>query len=192
MWSLVTGLLGSGRGAGRRRRGSAAHRPRRTRGRGLAIAGGVLGVLGTVALRRRHGPGAHSLATRPLPADVLTASNAHAQQLVTGNCLAEVPDNGAVDSVRVVPCADPHEAQVVTEYTFAPTPCGPGQQAADARVARACVLDETEMAGGVATVTWSPTEHSWGGGDRRRPVPGGRRGAAGVTGSFLDDTAQAS
>ena len=64
----------------------------------------------------------------------------------------------------------------------------PGQQSADARVARACVLDDAEITGGVRTVTWSPTERSWADGDRvglcLAVVDGGR-----VTGSFLDGTA---
>ena len=191
MWSLVTGLLGLGPvalvlAAVALRRIAARH----TRGKGLAIAGGVLGVLGTVALAV---VGTllvlTSLATRPLPADVPAARSAHAQQLVTGNCLAEIPENGAVDSVRVVPCADPHEAQVVTEYAFAENAVWPGQQAADARVARACVLDDSEITAGVRTVTWSPTERSWGRGDRiglcLAVVDGG-----GVRGSFLDGTAR--
>jgi hypothetical protein len=65
----------------------------------------------------------------------------------------------------------------------------PGQQSADARVARACVLDASEIEAGVRTVTWSPTERSWSDGDRvglcLAVVDGG-----GVTGSFLDGTAQ--
>ena len=193
VWSLVTGLLGLGPVAlvlaavALRRIGR-----RHTRGRGLAIAGAVLGVLGTVALAVVGTVVVlTSLATRPLPADVPAARDAHAQQLVTGNCLAAVPANGPVDSVRVVPCADPHAAQVVTEYTFAPDAVWPGQQSADARVARACVLDDAEVADGVRTVTWSPTERSWADGDRvglcLAVVDGG-----GVRGSFLDGTARLS
>ena len=60
-----------------------------------------------------------AMATRPLPADVPAARDARAQQLVTGNCVLSLPDDGPVDTVRVVPCAEPHEAQVVTEFTFA-------------------------------------------------------------------------
>ena len=79
---------------------------------------------------------------------------------------------------------------MVTEYTFAPTRVWPGQQSADARVARACVLDDAEVADGVRTVTWSPTERSWADGDRVGlclAVDGG-----GVRGSFLDGTARLS
>ena len=191
VWSLVLGILGLGPAAlvlaavAFRRLAS-----RHTRGRGLAIAGAVLGAVGTIALVVGVTIAVlTTLATRPLPADVPAARDARAQQLVTGNCVLSVPDDGPVDTVRVVPCADPHEAQVVTEFTFATDAVWPGQQSADARVARACVLDESEIAAGVRTVTWSPTERSWSGGDRvglcLAVVDGG-----GVTGSFLDGTAQ--
>nr|WP_082495003.1 DUF4190 domain-containing protein [Cellulomonas sp. Leaf334] len=191
VWSLVTGILGLGPVAlalavvAFRRIAS-----RRTRGRGLAIAGAVLGVVGTVALVVGVTVAVLTvMATRPLPADVPAARDARAQQLVTGNCVLTVPDDGPVDTVRVVPCAEPHEAQVVTEFTFAPDAVWPGQQSADARVARACVLDADEVAAGVRTVTWSPTERSWADGDRvglcLAVLDGG-----GITGSFLDRTAQ--
>jgi hypothetical protein len=190
VWSLVTGVVGLGPVAlvlaiVALRRVAARH----TRGRGLAIAGAVLGVLGTVALVVGVTVAVlTALASRPLPADVATARDARAQQLVTGNCLAVLPADGQVRSVRVVPCADPHEAQVVTEFSFAANAVWPGQQAADARVARACVLDDAEIAAGVRTVTWAPTEASWSRGDRiglcLAVVDGG-----GVTGSFLDGSA---
>ena len=143
VWSLVLGILGLGPAAlvlaavAFRRLAS-----RHTRGRGLAIAGAVLGAVGTIALVVGVTIAVlTTLATRPLPADVPAARDARAQQLVTGNCVLSVPDDGPVDTVRVVPCADPHEAQVVTEFTFATDAVWPGQQSADARVARACVLD---------------------------------------------------
>ena len=190
VWSLVTGLLGLGPAAlvlavvALRRIAR-----RQLRGRGLAIAGGILGGVGTVALAVVVTVTVlTSAATRPLPADVPAARDARAQQLVTGNCLATLPADGPVDSVRVVPCAEPHEAQVVTEYSFAANAVWPGQEDADERVARACVLDDSEIAAGVRTVTWSPTERSWSDGDRvglcLAVVDGG-----GVTGSFLDGTA---
>ena len=162
---------------------------RNTRGHGLAIAGTVLGILGTVALVAAVTVVVlTALATRPLPPDVGEPRNARAQQLVTGSCVEALPPDGPVGSVRVVPCADPHEAQVITQFSFAADAVWPGQQAADARVARACVLDQSEITAGVRTVTWSPTERSWADGDRvglcLAVVDGG-----GVTGSFLDGTA---
>ncbi|WP_231505195.1 DUF4190 domain-containing protein [Cellulomonas sp. URHE0023] len=191
VWSLVTGILLVGPVAvvlavlALRR-----IRRRSTRGRGLAIAGLVLGAISTVALLAAGVVGVLTwTGTRPLPSDVGSARDAHAQQLVTGNCLASLPADGRVDTVRVAPCAESHAAQVVTVYEFLEDSIWPGQRAVDARVARSCVLDQAELDAGVTAVTWAPTEQSWSRGDRTglclAVVEGG-----GVTGSFLDDSAQ--
>lgn len=166
--SLVTALLGLGPvalvlGLVARRRIAT----RGTRGRGLAIAGIVLGALGTVAwvvvvlvvvLTAR--------ATSPLPPDVSAPRDAHVAQLVVGNCLAGLPADGDVDTVRVVPCADDHAARVVSEYRFDDDAVWPGQAGADARVAQACVLSADEQQAGDTVVTWAPTQDGWTGGDR--------------------------
>ena len=191
VWALVTGVLLIGPAAlvlavlALRR--IARHG---TRGKGMAVAGGVLGVVATLALAAGITVVAlTAAATRPLPPDVGSARDAHAQQLVTGNCLARLPSDGHVDTVRVVPCADEHAAQVVTVYEFSGDAVWPGQLAADARVARSCVLDQDELDAGVTTASWAPTERSWARGDRiglcLAVVEGG-----GVTGSFLDDSAK--
>ena len=104
--------------------------------------------------------------TRPLPADVSSATTAHAGQLVVGNCLGELPPDGDVTDVRVVPCDEPHEARVVSTYAFGDDDVWPGQPQADARVARSCVLSADEEAAGAAIVTWAPTEAGWELGDR--------------------------
>lgn len=125
--------------------------------------------------------------TRPLPGDVTTATRAYAVQLVTGSCLADLPPDGDVGRVDVVPCAQPHAAQVVAQYLFDPQAVWPGLDGAHARVGRACVLSDEEQAGGVEVVTWVPSERGWRGGDRTglclavAPEP--------VTGSYLDRTA---
>jgi len=162
---------------------------RHTRGRGLAIAGVVLGAVGTAALVVGVVVAVMTAAQqRPLPPDVPEARDAHVAQLVTGNCLDALPANGTVERVHVVPCAEPHVAQVVTDYEFTSNAVWPGQSAADARVARACVLDPDEVAAGVRPVTWAPTESGWARGDRQglclAVLDGG-----GVTGSYLDGSA---
>jgi hypothetical protein len=192
-WSLVAGILLIGPVAvvlavlALRRIGR-----RGTRGRGLAVAGLVLGAIATLATVGAVVVGVLTWSgTRPLASDVDSARDAHAQQLVTGNCLASLPPDGRVDTVRVVPCADPHAAQVVTVFEFSQEALWPGQRAADARVARSCVIDQAELDAGVTAATWAPTERSWARGDRTglclAVVDGGS-----VTGSFLDDSAQIS
>jgi hypothetical protein len=153
------------------------------RGRGLAVAGTVLGVLGTLAWAAVVTVlVATSIATRPLPAEIADARDAHAVQLVTGSCVAELPTGAEVDRVRVVPCAQDHLAQVITEYTFDDR-TWPGAEAALDRTSAACSLTDQERADGLRLVAWAPTEHSWAGGDRTglclavHPAP--------VTGSML-------
>jgi hypothetical protein len=161
---------------------------RHTRGRGLAIAGVVLGAAGTVALVAAVVVAVLTASVqRPLPSDVPEARDVHAAQLVTGNCLADLPAAGSVERVRVVPCAQPHVAQVVTDYEFTANAVWPGQDAADARVARACVLEDDEVAAGVRAVTWAPTESGWARGDRQGLCLAVLDDA--VTGSLLDGSA---
>ncbi|MGV8966371.1 MAG: DUF4190 domain-containing protein [Cellulomonas sp.] len=137
------------------------------RGRGLAIAGIAVGAatavvaiaLGAIAVNA-------VLGSRPLAADVDAPRDVHARQLVTGNCLDPLPDNGEVDAVRVVPCAAPHAAQVISQYEFASDAVWPGQAAADRRVATACEISGADTDAGLAPITWAPTEQSWSNGDR--------------------------
>lgn len=146
---------------------------------GAVVVLAVGGVLGTRAVTTAR--------SRPLPSDVTAPTTAYAVQLVTGSCLATLPADGEVDRVDVVPCAEPHAAQVVAQYAFEAEAVWPGQPDAHARVARACVLSDEEVAAGVELVTWAPTAASWSAGDRTGlcvAVP-----PAPVTGSFVDGTA---
>lgn len=141
-----------------------------SRGTGLAWAGIALGVAVTLtAVAVVVALFVGDAATRPLPADVSEPRAAHARQLVLGNCLAELPDDGEVSTVRVVPCAEPHEAQVVARTDFAADARWPGQDAADARVSRVCtptVLSDESSPEGIELLVWSPSEASWAEGDR--------------------------
>ncbi|MGN8244647.1 DUF4190 domain-containing protein [Cellulomonas soli] len=168
---MVTGLLGLGPVAvvlglvGLHRT-----RTRGTRGRGFAITGVVLGVLGT--LLAAAGIVAAVLLVRAsssLPSDVASPRDAHVQQLVTGNCLGTLPEpaaDGTVDTVQVVPCGQQHAGEVISQFEFAPDAVWPGQQAADARVARSCVLSPEEIEANATVITWAPTQDGWARGDR--------------------------
>ena len=148
-------------------------------GAGAAVVVAALAVVGTRTVTAAR--------SAPLPSDVATATRAYAAQLVAGSCLQDLPADGEVDHVDVVPCAQPHAAQVVAQYAFDPAAVWPGQDGAHARVRRACVLSDEEAAAGVRTVTWAPTDTGWSRGDRTGlclAVP-----PAPVTGSFLDGTA---
>jgi len=166
--ALVTAVVGLGPvGVGLGIAALRRIRRRGTRGRGLAIAGIVVGAIWTALAVALAGVGLNSyLGSRPLPADVAEPQDAHARQLVTGNCLDPLPGDGDLDVVRVVPCADPHAAQVVSEYRFTADDVWPGQVAADRRVAIACEVSAADTEAGLVPVTWAPTKQSWDGGDR--------------------------
>lgn len=163
--TAVVGLapLGIGLGVGAlvrtRRRG--------TRGRGLAIASIAVAVVWTlVAVALVAVAITTADATRPLPSDVRDARDAHAVQLVTGNCLRLLPTNGELDVVRVVPCSAPHSAEVISQFAFGRAAIWPGQAAADRLVARGCELTADEIAANRTLHTWAPTKESWDRGDR--------------------------
>lgn len=172
--ALVTGALGLGPVAValgvvglRRTRPAGSPGSVGTRGRGLAVAGTVLGVVGVLAWAALVAVAVGtSSASRPLPADVTEPVDAHAVQLVTGSCVADLPPDGTVDRVRVVPCDQEHAAQVVTGYDFAADASWPGTAEVTARVHAACTLTGAERAQGLRMVAWSPTEASWARGDR--------------------------
>ena len=159
-----------------------------TQGRGLALAGVGIGLVWTV-VQVVVGVSLVSafLASRPLPLEVEGPREAWSTQLTTGHCLAELPDDGDVGRVDVVPCDRPHTAQVVSEYRFADDAVWPGLGDAHARVAAGCELSQAEVDAGVRALTWAPTEDSWEDGDRTGlcVADAGRE----VTGSLLDGTA---
>ncbi|NLF06284.1 MAG: hypothetical protein GX593_14970 [Actinomycetales bacterium] len=102
----------------------------------------------------------------PLGAVVDAPRNAAAVQLVTGNCVAQLPADGNVTTVRVVPCDHEHAAQVYSQYAFEQDAVWPGQADAHARVAGACQLTVALEDAGVGVVTWAPSPSSWQRGDR--------------------------
>ncbi len=163
-------------------------RARGTRGRGAALAGLVLGAVSTLAwLAVLVTVLTTAAATRPLAADLDSPRSAHAAQLVTGSCVATLPVDGPVDDVQAVPCADEHEAQVITDYEFEQGAAWPGADVVVARVTGACALSGAERDAGLRTVVWTPTEQSWGRGDRTGLcLAVGPDGA--MTGSLLDGT----
>ncbi len=159
-----------------------------TTGRGLALAGLAIGAVWTVVqVVVAVSLLSAWLATRPLPFPLDAPQTVHVGRLVTGHCLAELPDDGAVGRVDVVPCGEPHAGQVISEFRVAADAVWPGQEGANARVAIGCELSEPERAAGLEVVTWAPTQASWDDGDRTGLCVARR--AAGLTGSLLDGTA---
>lgn len=101
--------------------------------------------------------------TRPL-GEVTSPTSATSRQVRAGHCLAELPDDGTLGRVRVVPCDDAHEAEVVGALRLDDGPF-PGAQAVE-RAAAWCEMDRAQTEQGLVPVVWTPTERSWNQGDR--------------------------
>ncbi len=167
--SIPAGLLLGPVGVGLGVAGLSRTKEKHTRGRSLAISGIAIGTVVTLA----WGVGAwagwnREAQTKPLTADVTSTQTAHSRQLVLGNCLAELPANGDVAKVKVVPCKEEHRAQVVARTEFDDDASWPGQDAANGQVARICVSDvlSKNAPADLELVVWAPSKGSWSDGDR--------------------------
>jgi hypothetical protein len=140
----------------------------RDRRRLLLVIGSVVAVallavgtsLGVARLRERG--------WEPLDADLAAPTRAHAVQLVLGSCLAALPEGERLDRVRVVPCGDPHTAQVVGRTDAEPEAVWPGEHHLVARAARVCgpALLEGDPPAGLTFSLLTPSHHGWEAGDR--------------------------
>lgn len=143
-------------------------RTKRTRGRGLAVAGIVVGAVGAllafaatvavvVVLERQS----------PLSTDVSEPVTTTVNRLDAGHCVRDLPADGPVSEVVVVPCADPHEAEVRARVKVSGQSAWPGQDTVDARVEQECLAAEHySRTGEPLDVVWAPDEHGWETGDR--------------------------
>ncbi|MBO1753109.1 septum formation family protein [Actinotalea sp. BY-33] len=135
---------------------------RRRRTRQILLAGAaVLGVITLVAvvLGARY-----ALAVRPL-GEVDSPTTAHARQLDRGHCLPALPADGTVGEVDVVPCDEPHVAEVVGAHTLADGPW-PGSAEAARSTAATCEMETAQRELGFEPVVWAPSEAAWGQGYR--------------------------
>lgn len=113
--------------------------------------------------------------------------SAHPRQLTTGHCVESLPADGALGRVDVVPCAQPHEAEVIAVHVLdgAAEAPWPGRSVLEREAARTCEMDTAQKEAGARAVVWTPSEAAWGDGERRALClawsPDG-----GVTGSWTD------
>jgi hypothetical protein len=139
--------------------------PPAPRGRGPRIVLTVIAGLAAVALVVGGVIGGrYWLETRPL-GEVTKPMTVHAGRLGTGHCLASLPADGTVRSVRVVPCSDPHVAEVVGSRPLS-GPAWPGDQQVTTELEKWCEMDTAEHDLGLRPVVWGPTEQGWHQGDR--------------------------
>ena len=140
----------------------AATEPRSRRGQRIALfsvlAIVVLAVAGTVAAA-----GLYWWGTKPV-GDVTSPTSATSRQVRVGHCIRDLPADGGVGSVTIVPCGDPHEAEVLGSLNLGEGPW-PGDAAAE-QAAAWCEMDTEQAAAGYRPVVWTPSEQSWSQGDR--------------------------
>lgn len=130
----------------------------------LLVAGAVVvvgGVVAQVTLTAR--------ASQLAPADRDATGRLHSAQVVSGMCLETLGDEAG--SVWVVPCDEPHAAEVVSAYEFTGDEF-PG----DAAVAKTAVdycasqlaprAPLADAAAGREWLAWVPSAGTWRGGDR--------------------------
>jgi hypothetical protein len=138
---IVLGAIGARRTARRQRRG-----------RWMAWLGLALGVLSMLTWAVLGGLA--WLLLRPLPTDVAAPRYAAVQQVRAGNCLATLPRDGEVWVVRVVPCAQAHEARVLARQDLTNPP--DGQARLDEAAAALCASQPLPT-GASGLVVWAPT-----------------------------------
>lgn len=123
------------------------------------------------------------LQTRSL-GEIAAATTATARQVTVGHCIAELPQDGSVTRVRLVPCAEPHEAEVVGVLALGGG-SWPGQESVDAQVQRWCEMDTAQQEAGFTAVTWTPSGRGWAQGDTQGACIAWFDGG-GVTGSWAE------
>ena len=140
-----------------------AEQPPSRRGRTIALVAAlavvVLAVLGTVTVA-----GLYWWSTKPI-GDVTSPTSANARQVRPGHCIRDLPRDGAVGQVTLVPCDDDHEAEVVGSLRL-DDGAWPGQEAVTEQAEAWCEMDNDQTAAGFRPVVWTPSEESWSQGDR--------------------------
>lgn len=137
--------------------------PRSRRGQRIALyatlAVVVLAVVGTVAAA-----GLYWWGTKPV-GDVTSPTSATSRQVRPGHCIEDLPSDGAVGRVTLVPCDDDHEAEVLGSLRL-DDGGWPGDDALAEQAAGWCEMDSDQAAAGYRPVVWTPGQQAWSQGDR--------------------------
>ncbi len=140
-------------------------------GRGMAIAGLVLGSLWLVAIIAAVAIGVGRDASRSPAGAVTSAGTVSLEALRVGDCVATLPEGESVLTVDVVPCTSPHAGEVYSTSQLGAGPYpGPGQ--VERLSLSRCRKDLPAFVGGTPGKTGfgifylQPTSRSWALGDR--------------------------
>lgn len=141
----------------------AATQPRSHRGRRIALLATlvvvVLAVAGTVTAA-----GLYWWGTRPV-GDVTSPTSATSRQVKPGHCIRDLPTDGSVGTITLVPCTDDHEAEVVGSLRL-DDGGWPGEDALADQAADWCEMSTAQIEAGYRPVVWTPGERAWTQGDR--------------------------
>jgi uncharacterized protein DUF4190/putative regulator of septum formation len=143
-------------------------RTRNLKGRGLAIAGLVLSGLWTLLIAVGVIIAVATDAERDPSGRVREAGTESVFDLRVGDCINNLEETTMEVSVDVVPCSQPHDAELISSFEF-PGGDYPGEESifrvADRRCSRE--LDAVAGAQGFEPFYFYPTEQSWATGDRQ-------------------------
>ena len=161
---------------------SPAERPgRRGPGRGLLIALAVIGALVVAGIVVGVGAAVRLRLETRILGTVDAPMTVSSRRLDTGHCIGTLPSDGDVSRVGVVPCNQPHEAEVMGVLMLDGE--WPGLARIERKTADSCEMDRNESAAGFRPVVWTPSRDGWGQGDRRSLCLAWRADGP-VTGSF--------
>jgi Domain of unknown function (DUF4190)/Septum formation len=143
-------------------------RRRNLRGRGLAIAGLVCSGAWAVLIGVLVVIGLSNDAERDASGVVREAGSVSVFDLRAGDCVNDLEESAAEYTVEATPCADPHDAEVIS---IIPLREGayPGEDEVIAAADRDCGRDfegTAALVPGAEPFYLYPTETSWGDGDR--------------------------
>lgn len=142
-------------------------------GRGMAIAGLVLSGLWVVGVVTVVAIGLSSTADRGGSGEVVGAGSVSVKDLRVGDCVEEWAEKASVLTVRLTPCAQPHDAQVVAEDDLVtrdeayPGDDEVSRMAEDLCSGKVDALDDSRLPETGSIAYFRPLEASWQDGDRK-------------------------
>jgi hypothetical protein len=146
-------------------------RSRNLKGRGLAIAGLVLSGLWVLLIGVVIAVGVLTDAERDEGGRVKEMGSESVFDLRAGDCANDLEETDSAISVEVTPCAQPHDAEVISSFDF-PDGDYPGTKrifrAADRRCGRQLEARASSAPAGTEPFYFYPTEQSWAQEDDRR------------------------
>jgi len=142
-------------------------------GRGMAVAGLVLSGVWVVGVVTVVAIGLSSSADRGGSGEVVGAGSVSVKDVRVGDCVEEWAEDASVVTVRVTPCTQPHDAQVVAEDDLVtrdeayPGDDEVGRTAGELCSGKVDELDDSRLPETGSIAYFRPLEASWRDGDRK-------------------------